>query len=152
MPAQTFSFLDVNASITGPGGNFSLGSGAGAAQEGITITMAEEKGKVDVGADGSIMNTLRASDLGRVSVRLLKTSPVNAQLNGMYNFQKASSGRWGQNVIVVSDTQRGDRTTITAVQFMKQPDLSYAQDPGHNEWIFSGKVTELLGTGTPIAD
>ena len=36
----TYSFLDVAATITGVGGSFSLGSGAGAAAEGPSYEMA----------------------------------------------------------------------------------------------------------------
>ena len=49
----SYSFLDENASIVGPGGSFSLGSGDGAAKEGIDIAMNAEKVVLTVGADGS---------------------------------------------------------------------------------------------------
>ena len=41
---STYSFLDVQATIVGPGGAFSLGSGAGVAEEGISI---EPTGEID---------------------------------------------------------------------------------------------------------
>ncbi len=146
-----YSFLDVSASISGPGGNFSLGSGAGAAEEGITIAMVEEKGDTKVGADGQIMQTLRASNLARITVRLLKTSPVNSLLSNMYNLQRSSSSLWGNNTLVVSDVARGDVVSGDTISFTKQPDLSYAKDANTNEWVFMGNVNELLGTGTPTS-
>lgn len=146
-----YSFLNVHASIVGPGGNLSLGSDAGAAEEGITVSMVEEKGDTKVGAGGQIMQSLRASNLGRITVRLLKTSPVNAQLSAMYNLQKSLSSLWGNNVIVVSDTVRGDVVSATTVSFTKQPDLVYGKDGNMNEWIFQGNVEEQLGTGSPVA-
>ena len=36
MPS-TYSFLDVKASLVGPGGSISLGSGSGNAEEGISV-------------------------------------------------------------------------------------------------------------------
>lgn len=145
----TYSFLDVNASLAGPGGNISLGAGAGNSEEGITVEMKEEKNLQTVGADGKIMNSLRASNAGRISIRLLKTSPVNAALSLMYNFQKSSSGVWGQNSLVVSDVARGDVVSATEVAFTRQANLTYAKDGNMNEWIFEGSVEEILGAGVP---
>lgn len=149
MPAQTYSFLDVAASITGPGGSFPLAAGAGAAEEGITIEMLEDKDDMKVGADGQIMHSLRASKAARVTVRLLKTSPVNAQLSLMYNLQAQSSGLWGNNVIVVSDVARGDQISSAQLAFARQPTVVYAKDGNVNEWAFLGAVDELLGSGQP---
>ena len=47
----TYSFLNVAASITGPGGSFQMGSGAGSAEEGIEITHSD-KNVQTIGADG----------------------------------------------------------------------------------------------------
>ena len=68
------SFLDVQASIYGPGGNVSLaGEEAGVEQCGITVTPAGERSKMTVGADGSVMHSLLGDKSGTVSVKLLKT-------------------------------------------------------------------------------
>lgn len=148
---SSYSFLDVNATITGPGGSFQLGSGVGAAEEGIDTDMLEEKDGMVTGADGAIMHSLRASDSGSITVRLLKTSPANAKLNQLYNTQKASASLWGQNVLVVSDTQRGDVVTGTEMAFSKQAPVRYAKDGNVMEWKFQGRVEEILGTGVPDA-
>lgn len=145
----TYSFLSVQATLAGPGGNISLGSGAGAAEEGITVEMLEEKDQMTVGADGSIMHSLRASNAARISVRLLKTSPVNAQLSELYNFQRQSPANWGQNTLVVSDTVRGDLVSGSQIAFARQPQLTYAKDAGMQEWIFYGPVNQTLGSGAP---
>ena len=51
--SNTYSFLDVNAGIVGPGGAFSLGNGAGVSDEGITVAASEDIGAMTIGADGS---------------------------------------------------------------------------------------------------
>lgn len=147
----TYSFLNVQASLVGPGGNANIGAGSGSAEEGITISMAEEKGDTKVGADGQLMQSLRASNLGRMSVRLLKTSPANAVLMAMYNLQKISAGLWGQNVIRIADVQRGDVHLGMQMAFTKLPDIVYSKDGNMNEWTFVGVVEEMLGTGNPTA-
>lgn len=145
-----YSFLNVQASITGPGGAFSLGAGSENAEEGITSAYVGEKNAMTIGADGGGMHSLRASNAGKITVRLLKTSPVNAQLNALYRFQKANSGQWGQNVIVVSDTQRGDVCTGKQCAFSKHPDIVYATEGNTNEWEFDViQLDELLGAGVP---
>ena len=43
---------DIVAAIKGPNGSFSLGNGAGVAEEGITIAMVDAKNTMVIGADG----------------------------------------------------------------------------------------------------
>lgn len=148
---SVYSFLNVQASISGPGGAFPIGSSAGVAEEGISTEMIEEKDLMSVGADGSIMHSLRASNAARVTLRLLKTSPANAQLSALYNFQKGSPGQWGQNIIVITDIYRGDVTTLAQVAFARQANQTWGKDGGMNEWLFFGVIQQTLGTGNPVA-
>lgn len=148
----TYSFKDVKASISGPGGaGIPLGDGAGASEEGITVSMTEEKTTSVVGADGALMHSLHAGNMGSMTVRLLKTSPVNAQLSQLYNAQQQSSALWGLNVIMITNPATGDVVTGTQMAFVKQPDLAYAKDGNNNEWEFRGLVTQVLGSGQPVA-
>ena len=134
---QTYSFLEVNASLVGPGGFVSLGAGAGASEEGISIDPTSEIDTMTIGADGKGMHTLHADKSGRVTVRLLKTSPTNALLSAMYNFQTASGGTHGQNTLTLVDSNRGDVVTCRQVAFTKAPPLSYAKEAGTIEWEFN---------------
>lgn len=153
MAGNTYSFLDVQAAITGPGGAFSLGAGAGVAEEGITVSFIEEKDTMVPGASGEAMHSLNASKAARITVRLLKTSPTNALLSAMYNFQANGAATWGQNTIVVSDVARGDVITAQQAAFAKQPDISYSKEGAMNEWTFNcGICDELLGVGVPDAN
>ena len=133
---STYSFLDVQAAITGPGGGFLLGSGEGAAEEGITIAAAGDKSTMTIGAGGDGMHSLHGDTSGTVTVRLLKTSPVNAMLSEMYAFQTNSSITHGQNVLVLRDIARGDTVSCRNVAFKKFPDLQYAKEGGNVEWVF----------------
>lgn len=133
----TYSFLDVAASLVGPGAVISLGSGAGVADEGIEIDANGDIDTMQVGADGSGMHTLHADRSGRISVRLLKTSPTNALLSAMYAFQTSNSASHGQNTLVLNDTQRGDVITCRQVAFAKAPPLSYGKEAGVMEWTFN---------------
>jgi len=146
----TYSFLDVNASIDGPGGNFPLGQGAGVDKEGIKIVFADDKNKQDVGADGQPLNSLRAAQNGTVTVSLQKTSLVNYLLANMYNTQKLSSSVWGQNVIVVSNLQSGDLYSCQQCAFKKFPDNMYSEEATAIAWNFDAGIIEpLLGNGSP---
>lgn len=145
----SYSFQDVVATIAGPGGNFSLGQGAGIAAEGITVSHTEEKDTISTGADGSVMHSLHAGMTGRIVVRLQKTSPVNALLNQMYHFQRTSAANWGQNIFTVGNVVSGDNDVGTQMAFVKHPDLVYATEANMNEWEFSGYVVPELGAGIP---
>lgn len=144
---RAYSFLDVQATIAGPGGAFNLGSGAGNAKEGITIEMTEDKNTMTIGADGTPMHSLHAGKGGTVTVRLLKTSPVNARLQALYDAQSQSSSLWGQNIISINNTASGDNVGCRSVAFKKSPNNSYAEDGGTNEWVFdAGQIDSILGT------
>lgn len=141
-----YSFMSCTATLTGPGGEIDLGYGAGVADEGITITRAEDANTMQTGADGSVMHSLHAAQHGIVTVRLLKTSPTNALLMALYNYQRSSPANWGQNNIVVRDSVRGDGTSALTCAFKKVPDLSYAKDGNLLEWSFdAGQIDSVLG-------
>lgn len=144
-----YSFLNVNATISGPGAvGLNLAAGAEAAEEGITIEAVEDKNIMTVGADGKGQHSLVASDAVTVTIRLLKTSPINASLMLMYNLQSASSALWGQNVLTVVDSGRNDYTVVQSAAFKKKPTITYAKEGGMMEWTFDGiKANSILGQG-----
>jgi len=145
-----YSFLDVNAAITGPGGAINLAAGAGASEEGITIDAVEDKNIMTIGAGGQGMHSLVANESSMVTVRLLKTSPVNFALQQMYNYQTSSSVLHGRNTIAITDLGRGDLITLEQVAFKKAPSITYAKEGGMNEWTFDAIFTSrVLGIGTP---
>lgn len=145
--SNVYSFLDVNAAITGPGGAFSLGNGAAVADEGITIHPTGDIGAMQVGADGYGQHTLHADKSGRVSVSLLKTSPTNKLLSALYAFQTAAGSAYGQNTIVINDSSRGDVITCSQVGFTKAPDLSFGKEAGLNVWEFNAiRIERSLGS------
>jgi predicted SPOUT superfamily RNA methylase MTH1 len=145
-----YSFLDVQASIEGPGGAFQLGSGIGVAEEGITIEPTGDKNMMNIGADGSAMHSLRADASATVTVTLQRTSLTNAKLQGLYNFQTTSSRYHGQNTIIVRNSVSGDVIVCSEVAFAKAISNPYAVEGAKLAWSFhAGKVSTVLGTGTP---
>lgn len=134
--SSTYSFLDVGASIVGPGGAFSLGNGAAVAEEGITFVPTGDKSGMTIGADGAGMHSLYADKSGVATVRLLKNSPTNTLLSRLFNFQTASGATHGQNTITLNDKSRGDIVAATQVAFKKVPDLTYAKEADIVEWQF----------------
>lgn len=148
MAGNTYSFLDVKATLVGPGGGpFTLGAGAGNSEEGITIAMAEDKNTLTVGADGMPMHSLHAAKHGTVTVHLLKTSPVNALLSNLYAVQTQSSALHGQNVIVVTNPVTGDSITCQACAFKKLPDQKNAKEAGTNDWAFDAGIIDMSLAG-----
>lgn len=144
--SNVYSFLDVHASIVGPGGAFAIGAGSGVAEEGISVSANGDIGGVHIGADGSGMHTLFADKSGKLVVRLLKTSPTNALLSALYAFQTANGATHGQNTIVINDSSRGDVVTCTQAGFTKAPDLNFAKDTSMVEWDFHAiKIDRALG-------
>lgn len=144
----TYSFLDTNCAITGPGGSVNLAAGAAVAEEGIEITPTGDINTMTIGADGSAMHSLHANKSGHIKVILLKTSPVNQQLSLMYATQTAAGASHGQNTISLSNTLTGDVITCQVVAFKKAPDLKFGMEGGTNNWEFdAGIVDRTLGNG-----
>lgn len=146
---SAYSFLNVQASIVGPGLNAQIGSSAGAAKEGLSTEFDEDKTTVTTGADGTIMTSLRASMTGKIVVRLLKTSPINQVLNQAFNFQRSSAANWGQNALRIVDKARGDVVTGRQMAFVRHPSNAWSEDGNIIEWTFIGIVNEVLGAGIP---
>jgi hypothetical protein len=145
---STYSFLDNNCAIVGPGGSVNLAAGAGAADEGITISPSEAINTMAVGADGTPMHSLHANKSGKATVTLLKTSPVNQQLAQMYAFQTSAGANHGQNTISLANSLTGDTVTCQIVAFAKAPELKYAKEAGNNVWEFDcGIIDRTLGIG-----
>lgn len=147
---STYSFIDVVASLSGPGGTVQLGYGAATAEEGISVEMVDDKNTMQIGAGGEGQHNLHAGNAGTITVTCLKNSPTNAQMMAMYNYQKQSSARWGQNVLSLRNVVSGD--TITAVEgaFKKAPKNAFSKDGPMMEWVLDFvKIEQMLGTGTP---
>ncbi len=147
-----YSFLDCCVGIEGPFLAIpNIGSGSGAAEEGVTITMREDKTTLLMGADGSGMHSLHAGNSGTISIRILKTSPYNAALSAAYNAQRLSSGNWGQNLIYLRMHGSEDVATAWGCAFTRMPNLSYAKDGGTNEWSFTCvSIEAMLAAGTVV--
>jgi hypothetical protein len=144
----TYGFGNIMASISGPGGSFPLGAGAGAAEEGITIEPDGDKVTKTVGADGAVMYNLHADMSGRVLIRLQKISPTNALLGAMYAVQITDSGLTGINTILVNDIARGDNISLRGCAFSRPPTLTYGTLGGVMEWaMYAAVIDRLLGSG-----
>ena len=145
----TYSFLDVNASLVGPGGAVNLGQGAANAEEGLTVDPTEDIDTMTIGADGTPMHSLHANKSGTVTVRLLKTSPVNQKLAQMFALQRAAGANHGQNTISIANAATKDIITCQQVAFKRQPTLTYAKEGGMNEWTFNAGIIDfVLGSVT----
>lgn len=144
----TYSFLDTQAGIQGPGLVVNIAAGAGVAEEGITVEPTTDIDKMDIGADGSGMHTLIANKSGKVTLRLLKTSPVNSQLSDALALQRLSGANWGQNTFSLVNHSSGDTIVGQQLAFAKVPVITYAKDPTMNEWTFNAVTLDVgLGAG-----
>lgn len=147
-----YSFENCEIAIKGPNGAFSMGNGEGIAEEGITISMEGAKVSTTWGADGIPMHSLHASRGAKVSLKVQKTSPLNAKLNTMYRRDSSSSAFCGQNTITTRNPVSGDNAVCTSCAFEKHPDLVYAKEAGLMDWTFiAGYADEILGDGGPVS-
>ena len=142
-----YSFLDVQASITGPGGSFDIAS-SGVSDESVRIAMVADKNTMVIGANGDGMHSLKASHAARITISLLKTATGNAQMSQLYRYQAISSAFWGRNIVTVTNPVSGDAIVATGGAFVKQSDLGYSTEGGLNVWVFEFiAIAETLGNG-----
>lgn len=141
---SAYSFLNIHCNMVGPGIAANLGSGAAVAEEGISIEPSGDKNVMTEGADGKIQHSLIASDACTVTVRLLKTSPLNAALMIAYDLQTSSSAFWGINQFIVSDSARGDISTVQNAAFKKKPVVKYGKEGDIMEWTFDGAIANTV--------
>lgn len=144
----TYSFMDVTATFAGPTGVIDLGYGSAASKEGISVEFNQPRNNMTPGADGEVMHSLRADKSGKLTIRLLYTSPVNAKLKAMFNAQSLSSSAWGNNVITVLNKGNTDTIVARSVAFHGLPSQTFAEDGQPVlEWGFDcGKIDTLSGT------
>lgn len=144
---NVYTLLSVQCSITGPGGSVPLANGAGSADEGITFAPTGPINTMQMGADGSGQHSLHGDRSGKITLRLLKTSPTNRQLMAMYVAQTSDAGAsHGQNTISLTDTNRGDSITASQCAFSKVPDLTYGKEAGLVEWEWESiRIERSLG-------
>lgn len=149
---STYSFLDVFVGVQGPGISAELGGGNGVAEEGVVVTMAEDKSTMLVGVDGGAAHSLHASNAGTITITLLKTNPLNHMLQAAYNQQKTTSALWGKNVITISNPARGDLVTAREGAFKRQPDFANAKEAGTVQWQWDCvSIQQYIGDGRPNA-
>lgn len=145
---MTYSFLNISCLIAGPGIAANLGAGSANSEEGITIEPTTEKNVMTIGADGQGQHSLVADDSCKMTIRLLKTSPMNAILMAAYDLQSQSSALWGINTFTLSDSARGDFSVVQQAAFKKKPTITYAKEGGMMEWEFDGiQANSILGGG-----
>jgi len=140
---STYSFLNTNCTITGPGGSVNLGAGASVAEEGITLEPNDDISTMTIAADGSVMHSLGANKSRTLTVRLLKTSATNKALSLMYAFQTASPANHGNNTISLANAQTRDAITCQQVAFKRGVPLTYGKEGGMNEWTFDAGIVDV---------
>ena len=151
MPQLTnyaYSFQDISCSIVGAGGSGLL-STAGIANEGISVE-SNERVTTQFGADGSWMHSLHAAQGGKVTIRVMKNGAANSLLDGMCNFDMASSANMGRNLISVRNPVTGDSWTAIGCAFTKKPVATYNVEGPAVEWTFNvGQLSGVFGSGSP---
>ena len=98
------------------------------------------------------MHSLHAGKGANLTVRLLKTSPTNAQLSAMYGLDTVLSQSHGLNTISIRDMARNDVIVCQQCAFAKFPDMTYAKEGGEMVWGFHAGIVDFkLGTGAAAA-
>lgn len=140
----TYSLIDVQATFSGPGISIPIGNGAGLAEEGISIEQVDNVGHMVIGGDGTPMQVLQATKGARVTLHLLKTSPINSALMAAVQLQRSSGALWGQNTISLTETATGDEFSGAQVAFEKVPRIDYDKPGKMIDWTFLVGISDWI--------
>ena len=136
----TYSFADVMCAIAGPGGNFIIGSSAGVTDEGITVTMIDDKSTMIVGADGGVMHSLHVASGSTIAVYWHPASlPIWWYLRAIRLPTSAIRGRFTRSGIAAR--RRRDRSRRSPPEFADRDFKPAGRSASMCLWISSGAPT-----------
>ena len=118
---STYSFTDINATISGPGyGSYSIqGEGIGD----VSISKITDRTVHDVAADGSIMASKIAGNNGNVTLNAQQTSSLHKFMQGTFNYcWQADTSAWTTISITIEAPKMGKTYYCTGGSFVKEPD------------------------------
>lgn len=131
---STFSFTDIEATISHPGyGSYSIqGEGIGD----MSITKLTDRSVHDVAADGSIMTSKIAGNNGNVTINAQQTSTLHNFLQGMFNYLwGASTDEWAKISLTIRAPKMQKTYYCTGGSFVKEPDEQFQAQGQKLPWV-----------------
>lgn len=137
MGHTTYSFLDSVIILTHPTLQpepiVLTGEGVGS----VSVSMTEERTAMETAADGSVMVSKIAGNLGSVSVNVQQTSNAHKALLTFFGkIIGADALSWAQAVMIVRNITDGTSHICTGVAPTKIPDKAYGKTGAHIDWKF----------------
>lgn len=138
MAYNTYSFADLNGTITCPGFISIPLTGAAVGQGNINISLTDNNTVHDRSADGHVMISKIKSDIGEISLEIHQTSPLNTALIKLYNFLIAAPSATWATIGINFDTVLGlpEIVNATGVSFSKRADKPYQNEGQNITWNF----------------
>ena len=133
MSVSTYSFTDINATISHPSyGSYTIqGEGIGD----LTISKATDRTSHDVASDGSIMVSKIAGNNGNININAQQTSSLHTFLQGMFNYLwLAETNEWAQISVTVKAVNMGKTYFATGGAFIKEPDEPFQAQGQRVSW------------------
>ena len=133
MSVSTYSFTDINATISHPSyGSYTIqGEGIGD----LTISKATDRSSHDIASDGSVMVSKIAGNNGNVSINAQQTSSLHSFLQGMFNYLwLAETNEWAQISITVKAPNMNKTYFGTGGSFTKEPDEPFQAQGQRVSW------------------
>lgn len=133
MSTTTYSFTDINATISHPSyGSYSIqGEGIGD----LTITKTTDRSAHDVAADGSIMVSKIAGNNGQVVLNAQQTSSLHKFLQGLFNYLwDADTSEWAQISTTIVAPKMGKTYYCSNGSFVKEADEPFQAQGQRIAW------------------
>lgn len=144
MSTATYDLKAVRFAVDGvPVGDFANG-------DAVTIEWDEDSWTKTVGASGGVVRSRSGNNTGKITFRLLPSSPLNRTWSDL----KARDDRDGDGVVTIyiEDLRSGTKVQAPEAWIMKEPSLTYGQTAQEAvEWVFDTGQMTIDRRGIPPA-
>lgn len=112
----------------------------------IDISRLEDSATHKIGADGKMAVSISADKSGKMTFKLMQTSPANKVLSALSAAQGEGTGSFVPCSVLFQDTYRKDQGTGTVGYVQKPADMTRGAGVNMTEWtIIVERLDMLLG-------
>jgi hypothetical protein len=111
----------------------------------MTIEMEEDAFVTTVGADGFTVRSRNNNKTGRVTFRVLNSSPLNDQLSAIYNLDALTGA--GAGVFHFSELGGTSTAVSPSAWIQRAPTMERGREEGETEWVLACENLEVFVGG-----
>jgi hypothetical protein len=137
-----YSVSALTVTLSSPLGSIDIFSGL-SKSDGLSIAFASDSATLTEGLNGSTVHNINIAENGTITANILYDSPVNSQLDDLYQAKGIIHPR--DCVLIARDGLTKRTYTCTGLSIQKLPEIKYGAEVGVLAWTFL--VSNITVTG-----